>query len=264
MSQTKHRYWYSYALSFAVFITALLSTQAFAKETATDLIHQGTAFARANLLKSDTHRYLDYFQDGESTIPLDIRTRTVRFETRDGKNLMQIKLRWDGVGRATYTKWIDSWFEAKTFVPLTQERITEKDGNKIVEGFIFHPDRIIGMPDLANNTQKDLLVKTAEPAFNFETDIEMLQTLPFETGYQANIMFYHPGGKTEPARYLFKVIGSEMIYAAGSMIDCWVVSTDYNSPNSLARFWFAKNSQLLVKKESGLPNGKKIVQVLLD
>jgi hypothetical protein len=263
MSRTKYTYFY--ALSLAAFlILSMSSFHASANNATPVLIKQGSSLPRANLLKEGTHRYLSYFHDGESNMPIDIRTRTVRFETRDGKKHMQIKQRWDGAGKVESTKWIDSWFEVDTFVPLTHQRITARDGKKLTEGFIFQPNSITGMPDLAENTQKDMSVSTLEPTFNFETDIELLQTLPLEAGYQASINFYHPGGKTAPTRYLFKVIGSETIFAGGSMIECWIVTTDYNAPNSIAQFWFAKNTQLLVRKESGLTNGKKIIQVLLD
>jgi hypothetical protein len=55
----------------------------------------------------------------------------------------------------------------------------------VVEGFVFTPERVSGMPDLADNTQAALSVASSEPTFNFETDIELLQALPLAEGYEA-------------------------------------------------------------------------------
>ena len=127
-----------------------------------------------------------------------------------------------------------------TFRPRTHETIAERDGKRKVEGFAFAPDKITGMKELADNAQKDLSVDSPEPTFNFETDIEFLQALPLAAGYEANINFYHPGGRTPPQRYLFKVTGAASIAGPAGPVDCWVVTTDYNRPGSVSTFWFAK------------------------
>jgi hypothetical protein len=112
---------------------------------------------------------------------------------------MQIKQRWDAVNPPS-TRQLNSWFEAGTFRPRTHEHISERDGKRVVEGFAFAPDKVTGLKDLADNTQKDLAVDSPEPAYNFETDIEFLQALPLAAGYEANINFYHPGGSvTSPS-----------------------------------------------------------------
>ncbi len=230
----------------------------------TDQIKVGQEFARAQLLKEGIHHYLLYMKDGSSNTPLSIWKREIRFENRDGKKLMHITQRWDSNGKINSTQWLDSWFEANTFQPITQERITEKEGKRVVEGFLFSADKITGIPDLADNTQKDLNVASPETTFNFETDIELLQILPWAIGYEASINFYHPGGKTAPARYLFKVVGEEKIMRAGKEIDCWKVSTDYNVPGTISTFWFAKDTQKMIKQESPLRDGKVIVKAMID
>jgi hypothetical protein len=83
---------------------------------------------------------------------------------------MQIKQKWDAVNPPSRRQ-LNSWFEAGTFRPRTHETIREREGKRVVEGYTFAPDKITGLKDLADNTQKDLAVDSPEPTFNFETDI---------------------------------------------------------------------------------------------
>lgn len=223
----------------------------------------GTPLPRFDLVKEGTHRYLRFVKSGEASTPIDIWTREVRLEERDGKRLLRIRQRWDGVVPAPNTRLIDSWFDAGTFRPLTHERISEREGKRVVEGFVFAPDRITGMKELAENTQKDLDVASPVPTFNFEADIEFLQALPLAQGYEANVNFYHPGGPTPPQPYTFKVTGSATIAGPAGPVDCWVVTTDYNQPGMLATFWFAKGSQLMVRQE-GKSGNRTLVKALVE
>ena len=227
-------------------------------------IEVGTPLPRYALLKESTHHYLRFMQSGESSVPADIWTRTVRFEN----GAVHITQRWDGagaVGGTPSTRTLDSWFDKDSLRPRSHRRVSEKDGKKVVEGFTFTPAHISGMAELADNTQKDLLVQSPEPTFNFETDIETLQTLPWAPGYDASINFYHPGGSTPPQRYLFKTTGSATIAGPAGPVDCWVVTTDYNRPEMpVSTFWFAKATQLMVRQEAKLPGGKVLVKALID
>lgn len=226
-------------------------------------VNLGAPLPRFSLVKESVHRYLRFMMAGEASTPADIWTRTVSFEERDGKQLVRIRQRWDGVAPTPSVRLIDSWFDAGTFRPHTHERITERDGKRMVEGFVFTPERITGMQDLAENTQKDLSVASPEPAFNFETDIEFLQALPLAAGYEARINFYHPGGPTPPQRYTFKVSGSATIAGPAGPVDCWVVTTDYNKPGAVSTFWFAKGSQLMVRQESRMGE-RTLVKALIE
>ncbi len=230
----------------------------------------GTPLERFALLKPGTHHYLRLMRtpstgaDQAKNQPIDIWTREIRFEERGGKRLMRIVQRWDGVLPAPSTRTVDSWFDAGTFRPLSHERVSERDGKRVVEGFVFAADRISGMRELADNTQKDLVLPSSEPTYNFETDIELLQALPLAEGYDARISFYHPGGQAAPQRYSFRVTGSGTIAGPAGPVDCWVVKTDYNRPGSESTFWFAKGSQLMLRQESPLPDGRVMVKTLID
>lgn len=247
------------------FLLAGLCASAQAAVTRLDV---GTPLPRFSLLKPGTHHYLRYFRmaDG-ANVPLDIWTREVRFEQRDGKQQMHIVQRWDGAMAGPTSpasvKRLDSWFETATFRPLSHVRITERDGKKLVEGVVFAPERVTGMPDLADNALKTLAVVSGEPTFNFETDIEFLQALPLAEGFDASINFYHPGGPA-PKRYDFRVAGSETIAGPAGPVDCWVVTTDYGTPGADAKFWFAKGSQLMLRQESAPRDGRVLVKTMLD
>jgi hypothetical protein len=227
---------------------------------ASEVVEMGKPLARFSLLKEGTHHYLRFMRKDDVNTALDIWTRVVSFEPQ---GRFRIRQRWDAVGAAPSTKWLDSYFEMGSFRPLTHQRITEKDGKRVVEGFLFAPDKVTGLPELADNTQNDLAIATPEPTFNFETNMEMLQALPLAEGYEAQINFYHGGGP-QPARYTFKVAGSQTMAGPGGPVDCWVVTTDYNRPGSLSRFWFAKATQLMLRQEGALPDGRVLVKTLID
>lgn len=228
-------------------------------------IDVGSQLPRFSLLKEGKHHYLRYLQDGGANKPLDIWERELRFETRDGKTLLHVRQRWDGVAPKPYTLQLDSWSEPGTFRPLSHQRVREMEGTRKVEGFLFAPTRVTGMPDLADNAQKDLVVPSSEPTYNFETDIEFLQTLPLAQGEEFRINFYHPGGAAAPQRYTWKVVGTETIAGPAGPVDCWVLTTDYNRADGgpPARFWFARGSQLMVRQEQMTPKGK-LVKTLID
>lgn len=245
--------------------SALLAVLAAASLNAGAAVHNidvGTPLPRFALVKPGVHRYLRFMRDAESNKPIDIWMREVRFEQRDGKQLLRVRQRWDGVAPGPYTLWLDSWFEPGTFKPISHERIGERDGKRKVEGFVFAPDRVTGMKDLADNVQKNLVVESSEPTFNFETDIEFLQALPMAEGEEFRINFYHPGGPA-PQRYTWKVVGSESISGPAGPVECWVLTTDYNRPGTVSKFWFAKSSQVMVRQESVTPKGT-LVKTLID
>jgi len=101
----------------------------------------GSQLPRFDLVKPGTHHYLRFMRTPSSGAnqPIDIWTREIRFEQQDGKPRMRIVQRWDGVLPAPSVKTYDSWFETGTFRPLSHQRISEKDGKRVVEGFVFAP-----------------------------------------------------------------------------------------------------------------------------
>jgi hypothetical protein len=216
-----------------------------------DLLSVGRPLPRFDLLKPAARTYLRSVEKDGAHIAVDIWRREVRFEEIEGVRRLHIVQRWDGTGQTPSLAERDSVFEIGTFRPLTHIRTTTRGGNRVVEGFRFSPEAITGLSDLPDNSRADFSVPSPEAAYNFETDMEMLQTLPWAPGYAVSIPFYHPGGGS-PARYVWRT-GDQAVLTGpdGSAIDCWVVETDYNSGGaSIARFWLAKSTQQLIKMES--------------
>ncbi|MBX3565225.1 MAG: hypothetical protein KF730_11710 [Sphingomonas sp.] len=215
----------------------------------------GDRLARFDLLKPGAHSYLRSREKDGAHIATDIWRREVRFETVDGVAKMRILQRWDGTGAKPSLVTRDSLFEPGTWRPSTHLRISTVDDKRTVEGFLFEPARITAMPGVADNSRADFTVSFDEPMFNFETDMEMLGTLPLAAGYAVSIPFYHPGAP-KPGRYLWTVAGDERLPGPdGRAIDCWIVECDYNSGGKPTRFWYAKRTQQFIKLEGHAPDG---------
>ncbi|MBA3676715.1 MAG: hypothetical protein H0W74_04850 [Sphingosinicella sp.] len=225
-------------------------------------VELGKSLARFGKLKPGVRHYLRYKigTDGVAT-PMDLQRKEIRFDQQEGQRRLHILQHWQS---ATGALDLDSWFEDKTFRPLTHQRDRTRDATVTREGFRFLPDRIIGLADQPDNSRKDFEIAAPVPTFNFEADLETLQALPLKKGAEFRIVFYHPGGGV-PAPYIFKVAGQEKLIIGGSPLDCWVVTTDYNDPKRpIARFWVAKDSQTVVKVVSPQPDGTTFVKSLLS
>jgi len=254
----------SLAARSALLAILLLAGGGVAAQAAVTPVQVGQPLARFANLKPGVHRYLRFKQAGDTVRVADVWTREVRFDEQDGHRRLHIVQHWDGVGPAPSDRQLDSWFELGTFRPLTHVRRTQKDGVARVEAYAFQPDRIVGLKDVADNAAKDFEVASPQPSFNFETDMEFIQALPLAAGYEASIVFTHPGGGP-PAAYVFKVAGSEILnLPGGGKIDCWVVTADYNRPDMpVTRFWFAKGDQVMIKQISPLPDGSGVLGKML-
>jgi hypothetical protein len=223
----------------------------------------GTPLIRFDRLVTGTHRYLRYTVKGETRAVIDIWSRTLAFETHDGARSLHITQRWDeAADKAVLLQ--DSWFEPGTFRPKTHVRHLERDGKTTISGYQFEPDQVVGMADLIDNVRKDFVKALPEPSYNFETDMEFLQALPLAAGRDFNIPFYD-AGIDEPNRYIFKVAGGERIPGPdGRLIDCWLVTADYNTGKVTSRFWFAKSTQVLIREEVERKSGDILVKALLS
>ena len=227
----------------------------------------GTPLARFSLLEPGVHRYVRYTVTGSKRSAIDIWTRTISFEPRDGRRAMHIAMRWDEVGGAVAFLEQDSWFDVDSFRPQTHVRRLQRTGSDKFEvgGYRFLPDKIVGMTELPENLRKDFTIASSEPAYNFEYDMEFLQALPLGKGYSVSIPFYDPGDSQTPtARYTFKVAGSDRIRGAdGPAYECWLVTADYNTDRIRSRFWFDKKTQVMVREEQVQDDGSILIKSLL-
>lgn len=246
-----------------VLATAVMAPVAAMAKAAPARLSVGDRLARFDLLRPGVYNYLRSFEKDGANIARDIWRREVRFETIDGAQRLRVLQRWDGTGAKPSLVTRDSLFEPGTWRPSSHLRITIADDRKTVEGFLFATDRIVGLPGVADNSRADFNVAFPEPMYNFETDTEMLGTLPLAAGYQVSIPFYHPGGGA-PTRFLWVVTGDDKLAGPdGRPIDCWIVECDYNKGNSATRFWFAKRTQQFVKLESRGADGAILHKTLL-
>lgn len=226
-------------------------------------LNVGQRLERADLLAPGSHLYLRYTVKSGTRKVIDLWRRDVHLESHDGRMLLHVVQHWDGVGEHAYALEQDAWFEPGTFRPLTQVKRLTRDGKTTVGGYRFLPEKVIGMGDLPDNVHRDFSIAEPEPAYNFETDMELLSMLPLADGYVVSIPFYDPG-LDPPKRYIFKVAGSERVRTAdGRFVECWVVTADYGLPNPPTRFWFAKQSQLLLKEERLQEDGSTLVKTLV-
>jgi hypothetical protein len=224
----------------------------------------GEPLARFDNLRAGVHRYMRYTiaPDG-SRKAIDIWQRTVAFEgpAPGQPNALHIVQRWDEVDGKVLIQ--DSWFDARTFKQRTHIRHTVIDGKENFGGYRFTDAQVVGMTDLANNSRKDFVMPLPEPSYNFEYDMEFLQTLPLAAGRTFNIPFYD-AGVDKPGRYDFVVAGSATMPGPdGRPIDCWLVTADYNSGKTASRFWFAKSGQVLIREEAPREGGITLVKTLL-
>jgi hypothetical protein len=223
----------------------------------------GKPLARFDFLRPGTHRYLRYtVAPDERRSVIDIWTRALSFENHEGHRRLHIVQRWDEVAdKAVLIQ--DSWFDPKTFKPQTHIRHLERDGKTTLGGYRFTDARVVGMTDLVDNGRKDFVMPLSEPSFNFEYDMEFLQTLPLAAGRTFNIPFYD-AGVDKPGRYDFVVARSAVIAAAdGRPANCWLVTADYNTGKVVSRFWFAKTNQVLLREEQAQDDGSTLVKTLL-
>ena len=242
------------------------SVAAVAQPPAT-VIRVGDSIVDTKWLKPGSHRYLRYEVKNGQRMARDIWDRTISFETKDGHRMLHITQRWDEANPPPGTASAldqDSWFEPETFRPITQVRTITKADGKTIGGYRFGAAGVEGMKDLPDNARRDFALAYGEWPFNFEYDMELLQTLPLQAGFNASIPFYDAGVDKQADRYNFKVAGSgDIVGWDGRDIDCWVVTADYKSGTVKSRFWFDKRTHLLVREEAPLPDGGLLVKTLL-
>ena len=232
------------------------------------VVRIGDQAVRTGRLAPGTHRYLRYKVKDGHRAPVDIWIRTVAFEERGGRRMLHLTQRWDEVGASPSGAVAvdqDSWFDAPTFRPVTHvRRATLADDAVTLAGYRFTPDRALGMTELAGNVRADFALAYAEVPFNFEYDMELLQTLPLAAGRAFSLPFYNAGIDPKADRYVFRVAGSAAIRRwDGRSTDCWLVTADYNTGEVKSRFWFAKGTQLLIREEARLSDGSTLIKTLL-
>ena len=245
-------------------LLATTSVTATAAPPKTVVLKPGQVMPRANLLAPGTQRYLRYFiKDGHRN-PLDIWTRVISFETKAGRRLVRIRQQWDGAGPNPTTRIEDSFMEPDTMVPVFHSRSKTAPDGVVVDAFRFDGKLVTGDRDVAGNASRDYRIEAEAVPYNFVVDMEWFRQLPMAPGRTfAASLFDPPSGK--PAVYRFVVAGSDRIAGPdGRLIDCWLVTADYNQPDRpLARYWFAKANQFMLRQESDAGARGILVKILI-
>jgi hypothetical protein len=136
------------------------------------------------------------------------------------------------------------------YIPLT----TIAGKNK---SFNWSADKITGADTVAANKQKDFVVKSAVPCFNWNLDIETFEMLPLATGKVFVINFYD-AGLGEPNYVKYTVTGSEVISTYDDQkIDCWKLYTEseFKGQRATQTFWISKKGHEFLKEEDVFPGG---------
>ncbi|MGM9484872.1 DUF3108 domain-containing protein [Roseateles sp. NT4] len=247
----------------AVVMSVVWATPGFA-QSAPQAITVGTELPRMAQMKEGPRVYVRFRELKGVTRPLDIWRREVKFETVGGERRLHISQSWTGPVAAPTELRLDSWFGATDFKPLTHERFLTRAEEKRNEGFQFSPSGVTGLSTTPENTRAGFTEMFSEPAFNFETDMELLEALPLADGWRGRVMFYHPGGGPA-APYVFTVEGSRPLPGVAGTVDCWLVTLAAEKADGgrASRFYVDKRSQQVLRVEQPWTEGSVTVKVRL-
>lgn len=203
-------------------------------------------------LKPSSNQYLVFIQrkgDPRQTFTT-VWVRDVKFINRGGHELIEISQKWYGSDTAR-VRHVYSIMDANNFSPVYH--YTQM--NRAVEAFDFYRDKIKGSDSVSNNTKKDFLVTLNEPTLNWELDLETFPLLDLKAGKSFAISFYHPGGKTEPKLYVYKVIGEQnLAVVEGTSVPCWKLRIDYDA-RSYAVFYISKKGREVLRMDEDFGGG---------
>ncbi|MGM9479571.1 DUF3108 domain-containing protein [Roseateles sp. NT4] len=230
-------------------------------QVATQTLHVGDQIARLHLLTASERTYLRYNIDGNGKrSATDIWRRKVSFEGSGSDRVIRISQRWDSATPDEYRLLEEATFQAQNMKPIQIRRDVQRGGKSSSRTYRFLEGHVTGT---ATERSPALDVKLDEPMFDFVTDIELLQTLPWSPGYSVSIPFYEPGGDA-PGRYRFEVVGEDRLAMPnGQTADAWVVASNYNVEDGpVKRFWFAKGTQIMIREEVTWKDGLSYIKTL--
>lgn len=207
-------------------------------------------------LKEGTNQYLVFSQNKKKSkqTHVGLWSRTVKFKTFSGKEVIEITQRWFDSDTSFYRS-IYSLMDRKTFLPIHHRTWMQRTG---VEAFDFYPNKIMGSDSVVNNSRKGFSVSLSQPMLNWELDMETFGLLPLAANKTFAINFYHPGSKSAPATYEYKVIGDAVLTSMdGSSVPCWKLKIDYSKfgPDSWAIFYISKKGKEMLKMEEQFGQG---------
>jgi len=233
-------------------ILILLILMPFMLNAQVDTIYQLDSKLIKKHLKPSSNQYLVFIQrkgDPRQTYTY-IWSRDVKFANKNGKELIEIDQKWYASDTAR-VRYVYSVMNANDFSPVYHYT---KMG-KSIEAYDFYPDKINGSDSVENNAKKDFELALKKPMLNWELDLETFPLLDLKPGRRFAINFYHPGGKTEPKLYEYKVIGEENITVlSGGTVACWKLRIDYDA-KSFAIFYISKKGREVLRMDEDFGGG---------
>jgi len=215
------------------------------------LYHLDSKLIRKHL-KPSSNQYLVFIQrkgDPRQAFTY-VWSRDVKFVNRNGKELIEIDQKWYASDTAR-VRYIYSLMNASDFSPVYHYT---KMG-KSIEAYDFYADKIKGSDSVANNTKKDFNLPLEQTMLNWELDLETFPLLDLKAGKSFAINFYHPGGKTEPKLYVYKVVGEENLNVIeGGSVPCWKLRIDYDA-KSFAIFYISKKGREVLRMDEDFGGG---------
>ncbi|MBI3219270.1 MAG: hypothetical protein HYZ44_07140 [Bacteroidetes bacterium] len=199
-------------------------------------------------LRQETAQYLVFFQNKKK--PKQAGTFIWSRQLKVKNNTIEVEQKWYSSDSTSY-RYVYSLVDRKTFLPIYHKTIMQRSG---IEAFDFTEQKIKGSDSVANNT-KATFELAASKTLNWELDLETFSLLDLKPGKRFAINFYHPGGRTGPAFYEYKVTGDEKVHTyEDKVVDCWKLRIDY-SDKYYAIFYISKKSKEVIKMEEDFGAG---------
>jgi hypothetical protein len=199
-------------------------------------------------LKERTSQYLVFFQIKDKPKQAGVFIWSRQLRTKG--TTIEIEQKWYSSDSASY-RYLLSTVDKKSFLPLYHKTISPRSGT---EAYNFTKTKIVGADSVKNNTKTTFELDSKQP-LNWELDLETISLLDLKAGKRFAIYFYHPGGRSAPAFYEYKVTGSEVLTSfEGVKIDCWKLRIDF-SPKYYAIFFISKKGREVIKMEEDFGQG---------
>jgi hypothetical protein len=233
----------------------LCSIPAFTQEKI-DTIHLSDNRLQTKWLRPGKHSYLVFFEDSSGRKSrFSLWERNISFEKINRQDIILINQEWmsnDSMG----SRKVISHIDRKSFSPVYHHTWSPRAG---IQAYQFTQGIVKGVDSVTASTNKYFSISSSEPTLNWELDLETFSLLPYEEGKTFALNFYHPGSKTIPKFYNYKVTGSEKLTLLnGQLEDCWLLSIVYDEArNSKATFYISKKTQDVLKMVEHIGKNKR-------
>lgn len=226
----------------------LLSVFALNAHAQTDTLYSMDAARIRNYLPEGTYQYLVFYQNNKKPKMAGayLWSRAVKFKKLNNREVIEIEQKWYSTDSANY-RYVYSLVDRQTFLPIHHRTWMQRMGT---EAYDFYADKIVGSDTVKNNSKAGFVVANLpHTTLNWELDLETFPLLPLKANRTFAINFYHPGGRTEPKLYEYKVIGDTVLPGPeGSSIVCWKLKIEYGAGSS-AVFYISKKKHQVLKME---------------